>query len=126
MSKKKKLIKEKITCVAYLSTDGDLYSASNREAKQLRYIKEYANAHNIEIVKIMHRDILGQADVNRHFEVMVEMVRRGKVQGIILSNMLAVSTGVPDAYYKVGKVRAASGYMVTVDEGILGMVIKEN
>ena len=126
MSKKKKIIKEKITCMAYLSTDGDLYSAGKREAKQLRYIKEYANAHNIEIIKIMHRDILGQADVNKHFEVMVEMVRKGKAQGIILANMLAVSTSVPDAYFKVGKVRAAGGYMVTVDEGILGMVIKEN
>lgn len=122
--KKKKRQEEKITCVAYLSTIGDLYSADRREAKQLRYIREYARAHNIIISRIMHRDVLGQADVNYHFNLMVEMVRKGKADGIILANMLSVSADVPDAYFKVGKVKAAGGCIVTVDEGRLGMDIK--
>jgi len=122
--KKKKQQEEKITCVAYLSTIGDLYSADRREAKQLRYIREYARAHNIFISRIMHRDVLGQADVNCHFNLMVEMVRKGKVDGIILANMLSVSADVPDAYFRVGKVKAAGGCIVTVDEGRLEMDIK--
>lgn len=126
MSKKKKNTKDIILCVAYLATNGDMYTAGKREEKQLRYIREYAEAHNIQITKIMHKDILGQSDVNKHFDVMVGMIKSGKVHGIILSHMLSISTGVPDAYYKVGKVREAGGYLITVDEGLLEMDIKES
>ncbi len=125
MSKKKKVIEDKITCVAYLSTTGDILSAEKREEKQLKYIMEYAKAHNIEIIRVMHRDVLGQAEMNKHFDLMVDMIKCGKVQGIILSNMMAVSTNIPDAYLKVGKVRDAGGCVVTVDEGNLLMRIKE-
>lgn len=38
--------------------------------------------------------------------------------------MLAISTDILDAYYKVGKVKAAGGVIVTVDEGYLGMNVK--
>ena len=38
--------------------------------------------------------------------------------------MMAISIDIPDAYYKVGKVKAAGGVIVTVDEGILGMDVK--
>lgn len=43
-----------------------------KEKKQLRYIREYAKAHNIEIVKIYRRGILGQYEVNRHFNALLE------------------------------------------------------
>jgi len=125
MSKKKKVIEDKITCVAYLSTAGDILSAEKREEKQLKYIMEYAKAHNIEIIRVMHRDVLGQAEMNKHFNLMVDMIKCGKVQGIILSNMMAISTNIPDAYFKVGKVRDAGGCVLTVDEGNLFMRIKE-
>lgn len=123
---KQKAKEEQVTCVAYLSTSGDIFSVELREKKQLRYISEYALAHNIIIKKVLHRDLLGQADVNQHFEKMIHMIRQGKVQGIIVANMLAISLDVADAYLKVGKVRSAGGMMITVDEGRLGMFIKEN
>lgn len=125
MSKKKsKQVEERICCIVYLSTVGDVFSVDKREKKQLSYIQEYADAHNVKIVKKMHRDVMGQAEVNRHFDVMVEMIRQGKADGIILANMMSVSSSVADAYYKVGKVRAVDGHIVTVDEGRLEMNVK--
>ena len=59
--------------------------------------------------------------VNRHFNALVAKIKAGEIDGIITSHMLAVSDGVADAYLKVGKVRAAGGHMVTVDEGKLDM-----
>lgn len=125
MNKKKtKQVEDRICCIVYLSTEGDVFSVDKCEQKQLGYIQEYAKAHNVKIVKKMHRDVLGQADVNRHYDLMVEMIRRGVVDGIILANMMSVSSSVADAYYKVGKVKAAGGHIVTVDEGRLGMNVK--
>lgn len=123
---KQKAKEPQVNCVAYLSTVGDMFTVDLREKKQLRYISEYALAHNIIIKKVLHRDLLGQANVNQHFEKMIHMIRQGKVQGIIAANMLAISLDVADAYLKVGKVRTAGGMMITVDEGRLGMFIKEN
>ncbi len=121
MAKRKR--EPKLRCIAYLSVKGDGRDVEKREEKQLRYIKEYAKAHNIEIVKVAHRSILSQYEVNRHFNAMVAKIRAGEIDGIITSNMLAVSGGVADAYLKVGKVREAGGHMVTVDEGRLDMNI---
>lgn len=123
---KQKAKEPQVTCVAYLSTDGDMFSVDMREKKQLQYISEYASAHNIIISKVLHRNVLGQADVNQHFDKMVHMIRQGKLEGIIVANMLAISIDVADAYFKVGKVKAAGGMMITVDEGRLGMLIKED
>lgn len=125
MSKKKlKQVEERIYCIVYLSTEGDVFSVDKREKKQLSYIQEYADAHNVKIVKKMHRDVMGQSEVNRHFDVMVEMIRHGKADGIILANMMSVSSSIADAYYKVGKVKSVGGHVVTVDEGRLGMNVK--
>ena len=72
----------------------------------------------------MRRDVLGQADVNRHYDLMVDMIRKGIVDGIILANMMSVSSSVADAYHKVGKVKDVGGHIVTVDEGRLEMNVK--
>ena len=125
MSKRKKNIEPEIRCIVYLSTEGDMNFTEQRENKQLRYISEYAKAHNIKIVKKMHRDVLGQNDVNKHFNQMVEMIRKGNADGIIVANMMCISKDVPDAYFKVGMVHNAGGVMVTVDEGRLSMKIVE-
>ena len=99
MSKKKK--KEPVVeAIAYLSTTGPLWETEKRERNQERYIREYAKAHNVEIVGVMRRNGLGQGDCNQQFE-----------------KMMAVSLDIPDAYYKVGKIKAAGGVIITVDEG---------
>ena len=121
----KKIKEKRLRCIAYLSTTGDFENVDRRERNQLKYIQEYARAHNVEIVKIFHRNVLGQRDVNRHLDYMIRLIREKKADGIILANMLAISRDIPDAYYKVGKVKAAGGHIVTVDEGRLSLYIKK-
>ena len=124
MSKKRKKVQEpEIRCIAYLSVTGNENNTEMRERKQLRYIKEYAASHNITITKIMHKDVLGQRDVNLHFERMTSMIREGFVDGIIVANTMSVSNSITDVYMKAGRVAEAGGVMVSVDEGKLLMKI---
>ena len=123
MSRRKKK-EPSVEVVAYLSTTGPLWETERREQKQERYIREYAKAHNINIVGIVRRNGLGQVDVNVQFEKITNLIRQKRVEGVIVINMMAISIDIPDAYYKVGKVKAAGGVIVTVDEGILGMDVK--
>lgn len=123
MSRGKK-IESVVEVVAYLSTSGPLWETEKREKKQERYIREYAAAHNLDIVGVIRRNGLGQGDVNEQFEKITQLIRKKRVEGVIVANMLAISTDIPDAYYKIGKVKAAGGIIVTVDEGNLGMNVK--
>lgn len=125
--KKKKRMEEQKNCIMYLSTEGDLFHAEEREKKQYRYIMEYAKAHNIRIVKVFHRDVAAQPDIDRHFSYMVELVRKGNADGIIVASMMCISRDIPDAFKKVGQLKVAGGVMVSVDDGNdLDMDIKED
>ena len=64
-------------------------------------------AHNIEIVRVFHKDVLGQGDVNEHF-----------------AEMRCICPFMENAYTKVGMVKSAGGRMFTVQEGELGMVLR--
>lgn len=119
----KKKIK-KITCVAYLSTQGNIENIESCEKRQLEYMRKYARAHNIEIVKVVRRNIMGQRDVNKHFLAMVSMIKEKKVEGILLVNMSMISNNISEAYYKVGQVKEVNGEIITVDTGRLDMNIK--
>ena len=124
MSRRKK--KEPIIeVIAYLSTTGPLWETKKREKNQERYIREYARAHNVKIVGIMRRNGLGQGDCNQQFEKIAQLIRQKRVEGVIVANMMAISLDIPDAYYKVGKIKAAGGTIITVDEGLLGMNVKD-
>ena len=124
MAKKKK--KEiHIECIAYLSTEGDVERAEKYENRQERYIREYAKAHNIDVVGIVRRHAFGMNDVNRQFREMAALIKKNRVDGVIVANMASVSADLEDAYRKVGMIKAAGGYMVTVDEGRLEMGIRE-
>lgn len=120
---RKKKIK-KINCFVYLAVDADERTVEAKEMKQLRYIKEYAAAHNIHIVKVYHKDMLGQTVVNGHFRNMLQKLENKEADGILIANMGAISVGLADAYYKVGLVVASGGQMITVDEGNLSLNIK--
>lgn len=113
-----------VEVIAYLSTTGPLWETERRERNQERYIREYAKAHNVEIVGVMRRNGLGQGDCNQQFEKIAQLIRQKRVEGVIIANMMAVSLDIPDAYYKVGKIKAAGGVIITVDEGSLGMNVK--
>ena len=113
-----------VEVIAYLSTTGPLWETERRERNQERYIREYAKAHNVEIVGVMRRNGLGQGDCNQQFEKIAQLIRQKRVEGVIIANMMAVSLDIPDAYNKVGKIKAAGGVIITVDEGSLGMNVK--
>ena len=72
--KRKRTTENKVRCIVYISTVGDMQHVNQREQRQMRYISEYANGNNIEVVKVMRRNVLGQLDVNKHFERMVQMI----------------------------------------------------
>ena len=50
-----KKIEPRYECIAYLSVEADLNVVDRLENKQLKYIKEYAKAHNIKVVGVMRR-----------------------------------------------------------------------
>lgn len=114
----------KMRCIAYLSTEGDLYSTEKCENKQLRYLNDYARAHNINICRIIRRNGMGQAMVNEHWRAVVGMIKKGVADGILIANTGAVSSSVPDSFLKIGQVHEAGGVVVSVDEGALSMPIR--
>lgn len=124
MSRKKKEQLE-IKCIAYLSTEGDLYRTEKSENRQLRYLNDYAKAHGIDICRVVHRNGMGQVIVNKHWEYMAAMIKKGIVDGVLIVNTEAVSASVPDAFYKVGQIHEAGGIVVSVDEGRISMPIRK-
>ena len=116
--------KRKREFIALLSTTGSLLETEKREEKQERYIRNFVKSQDIEIVGVVRRNGLGQADLNRQFEKITQLIRQKRAEGVIVVNMMAISTDIPDAYYKVGKIIDAGGIILTVDEGNLGMSVK--
>ena len=121
MKRKKK---EPIRCIAYLSAEDEPFRIATSENKQLRYMYEYAKAHNLKISKVLRRNGMSQEVVNRHWKKMIASITKDEAEGIFLVNMQAVSLSVADAYLKVGQVSEAGGVVITVDEGQLGMPIR--
>ena len=113
-----------MNAIVYLSVNGTEKTIDRKEEKQLKYIKEYAKAHNIKIVKVMHRNIMGAYVMNTHFQKMVEFIRNKKADGILICKMSDISENIEDAYQKIGKVIQAGGHMITVDEGDLKVPLK--
>lgn len=118
MSKKKEPL---LFVVAVISTDGNEYSAPIKERKQLRYMKDYANAHNIYITETVNLDRASDQGVVRYFKMMADMVKSKKIHGVIVANTTAVSTSISDAYYKVGLIKEVGGVFISVDEGRLSL-----
>lgn len=117
--------KEKpLRAVVYLSAKGNEITIEQKEKNQLKYIREYAKAHNIKIVKIMHCSILGNYVVNTHFQKMVEMIGKKEVEIILVSKISGIATDLEDAYRKIGKAIQSGGYIVTVDEGEMKLPIQ--
>ena len=115
-----------IECLAIVAVKCDMHKVEQvekLEKRQEMYIRKYAKAHRIKIVGVLHGKGQGQSEINKKFLWAVEMVRKGKVQGIIAVNMRIFSADLEDVYRKVGKVRAAGGEMITVDEGRLRLNI---
>ena len=117
---------KKIECIAIVSARCDMRNVEQvekLEKRQEAYIRKYAKVHGIKIVDVIHGNSQGQSEINKKFLRVVELIRNGKVQGLIAVNMRIISADLEDAYSKVGKVRSAGGEIVTVDEGRLRLNI---
>ena len=123
MSRRKKLTPV-VEVIAFISTTGPVWEIEKREKAQEKYLQEYAKAHNIHIVGIVHRNGLGQNEANRQFDKITKLIYQKRVEGIMVANMMAISTCISDAYYKIGKVKEAGGVIISVDEGVLEMKVK--
>ena len=123
--KKKRITEKKIRCIVYISTVGDIQHVNQREQRQMRYISEYANRNNIEIVKVMRRNVLAQLDVNKHFDQIMQMISEGFADGILIANMQFVSKDIDDACRKIAKVSKVGGAIYSVDDGKLDFQFKE-
>ena len=84
-TKKRKLFE----CIEYLSVEAPLNKVDYLEDKQSKYIREYVRNKEYMIVGTERRHGFSQGDVNRQWAKIVEMIRRGKVQGIVVANMAA-------------------------------------
>lgn len=126
MSERRKRI---IECIAIIVVKCDMQNAeqlAKLEHRQEAYIRKYAKAHGVKIVGVLYGKGQGQNEINKRFLGAVELIRKGKVEGIITVNMRVLSTNLEDAYHKVGKVRSAGGEMITVNEGRLRLNIWRN
>lgn len=115
---------KRIKCFVYLSVDADKAITDFKEQIQLKYIREYARAHNITITKIYHRGIRMQSSTNKIWGKMIQNIYLGEEEGILIANMAAVARDLSDAYSKIGGVCSAGGVVITVDEGRLCLPIK--
>lgn len=119
MKKKRK----QFDCIEYLSVVAPLDKIDYLEDKQRKYIREYVANKEYRIVGTMRRHGFSQADVNRQWNEISMLIKKKLVQGVVISNMKAIATSMPDAFYKVGQIIDAGGIVVTVDEGRLQMSI---
>ena len=122
----KKRNEEFLRVIVYLSARGRDKSVEIKERNQLKVLKEYAKAHNMEIVKIMHRNIQGISVMNYHLSVMANEIKEKNADGVLVKSMASISTDTEDAYRRAGRISAAGGVLISVDEGKMRLPMKVN
>lgn len=76
---------EHLRVIDYLSAKGKDRNIEVKERNQLKVLKEYAKAHNIDIVKVMHRYIQGISVMNYHFAAMINEIKEHEAGGTLVS-----------------------------------------
>ena len=117
--------KGKLRAIAYLSDDGSIYEADKKENKQLKFIQQYAKAHCIMIVNIIRRNAMGPMIMNKQIQNVIESIKKGDANAIIVTEIAKISRNSVDAYTKVGMINEAGGTVVSVMEGILKLQIRK-
>ena len=121
------MTKQKIECIAFIAVKCDIEKDRKLdflEKRQEMYIRNYAKANHIVIADVVYSRGMGQMEINRQFNQIIDLIRRRKADGVLVVNILSISSNLSDAYSKVGKVRAAGGVLVTVEEGDLRLNVK--
>ena len=110
-------------CIEYLSVEAPLNKVDYLEDKQSRYIREYVRNKEYMIVGTERRHGFSKGEVNKQWAKIVDLIRKKRVQGVVVANMAAVAADLPDAFCKVGQVIEAGGIVVSVDDGLLSLNI---
>lgn len=123
---KRRIVKEEIPCIVYLSSkeESSFEMAEQKENRQLRYINEYADAHGLIPMKIVRRGCFEPAIRNKLFQDCIHLMCQGKARVLLVANMDAISSGLADAYRKVGMVQEQGFRIISVDEGELRLNMK--
>ena len=82
-------------------------------------IREYAKAHNVQIVGTVRKNGFAQSYVDQKYEEILGQVAKKNIDGVIVLNMASISSNLVDAYTKVGMMKSVLGEIITVDEGNL-------
>ena len=85
-----------------------------------KVIREYANRHNIKVVKTVRRNGFSIDDVYRQFEIMANMIRKHQIDGVIVTRSWVLSKDDELIYSLIGKIKNAGGSFVTTTEGRVG------
>lgn len=117
--------REEIRCIVFLSSDENdsFEQAEKKEDKQWKYVSEYADAHGLIPMKILRRGCMAPGVTNQMFMNCISMMKQGKAEAILVSNMNYIAQDELDIYMKVGRVRANGFRIFTVDDGELKMDI---
>lgn len=110
-------------CIEYLSVEAPLNKVDYLEDKQSRYIREYVRDKEYMIVGTERRHGFSKGEVNKQWAKIVDLIHKKRVQGVVVANMAAVASDLPDAFYKIGQVIEAGGIVVSVDDGLLSLSI---
>lgn len=116
--------KKTIECIEYLSVKAPLDKVDYLENKQSKYIHEYVKNKEYMIVGTERRHGFSQNDVDRQWQQLVNKVRKKQVDGVIVTNMRAVTDTLVDAAIKIAQIQAAGGVVITVDDGKLLLDIR--
>lgn len=102
-----------------------LVNAMSRELILRSMIEKLREFYDYIIIRICHKDILGQEAVDAHFAKIAKLIEEGKAEGVIVLDMRTVSKELINAYKKVGMVKAAGGRIFSVRDGELGMNLRK-
>ena len=91
-------------CIEYLSVEAPLNKVDYLEDKQSRYIREYVRDKEYMIVGTERRHGFSKGEVNKQWAKIVDLIHKKRVQGVVVANMAAVASDLPDAFYKIGQV----------------------
>lgn len=116
--------KNKTKTIAYLAADAFSKRDEIKKTKQLKYIREYAKAHNLQIVKIVNVSYLGKTMRREQIKKISNDIFCRKADAMIVTKVSVISEDIVEAYTIAGNIAAVGGKLITVDEGELFLNIK--
>lgn len=116
--------KKKVRTIAYLGADAFTKGDEIKKAKQLKYISEYAKAHNLHIVKIVDTSYLGKTMRRNQVKQITEDIFNRKAEAMIVTKTQIIADDIAEAYAIAGNIASVGGRLITVAEGILCLNIR--